>query len=889
MIEPKRLIDPVGPKTAKIVFIHDSPNNLDIADHMPLSEDGGAGKQFAGWLRRVGINREGVYVTNLVKHSLYKDSFAPMYIDKQKHVKPTDELRAYWQMMDRELAELHPNIIVPLGREAMFYLTGKSSIEKWRGSIIADRFERKVVGTYDPQKVVYNYKNRATSIMDMKRIQTESLYPEIHLPEREYLIEPTFEQAMEFIEECRKADYVGTDIEVQWYKYVSCIGLAPTPFRAMSIPFIQNTKPYWNFPQYKAIKKALAQLLREGDIIGQNFHFDWSWLYQEGYEDINLVFDTMQAQHVAWPELPKSLAYMASIYTREPFWKDEAKEADPDNKAHTHVKDYLKYWTYNCKDAAVTRELIKPLNRELDATDQREVFDREMEYIHVFVKNTMKGWNTNNDLRKELRSGIKKETRRLMREIDRQLPDDWKCRTCKGVGTLRKKSKEKVPVPHKTTMCPECKHKPIGPDGKKAKKFVAPGCDKCQGSGKKMVLKHVMEATTCPDCKGNVRGHLNPDSSHQVKELLYEHLKMPKMYKKGAGHSLTIETLALLKLQVKKPHPILDLLLEYSARSQELKLLKAKLGLDHRMHTSLACNTNSGRLSSSASPFGHGTNLQNQKRHGRFREMYQADPGFIIVAADYEKAEAYTMGYEAADMVYINALENCPKCKGPTGIIDPNCPICHGIGRGDIHTKNATIIFQKMWEDITKDERQLGKRCAHGINYEMSAPTIVDYILKELGAKYAVSQKEAKKFRELYLGTYIGIRDLQIFIGEEVKTTRMVENSFGRKHKFLGRPDAKTCREAVAWIPQSTVADLTNRSMLRVDKHPILGPEFLLQKHDELVVQVREPGFNGNVAYDKAISDLEELMTVEITAHYSGLKYIVPVEIKTGLNLGELK
>ncbi|MCK5641535.1 MAG: hypothetical protein KAJ19_12100, partial [Gammaproteobacteria bacterium] len=656
------------------------------------------------------------------------------------------------------------------------------------------------IGTYHPAAILRKYSNRPTALTDLRRIKNESLVPTISLPEREFIIQPDYNEVMNYLSDAMHADWVSVDIEVQWYKYISCIGFSFDPKHAISVPYILNTQGYWSNDHYWKIKKAVNEVLKTKPIVGQNFHFDWCWLRADGYEINNLWFDTMQAHHAAWPELPRSLAYMASIYTRQPFWKDMAKEADPDNKMHTHVKDYEKYWTYNCLDAAVTGELVTSLQNEIDAVGQRETFEHEMSLIPDFVDLTMRGFGFDKELRNKLRSDCKKRLKGYNKTIDDQLPGSWHCKTCKGVGHQRKQSKTQKQVPHAKTLCPDCKTKLPG-----ERKFSAPGCELCKGTGKKQVMKLVMEDRKCPDCKGGKK-HINPDSPAQLKTLLYDVMKMPEQHKKGMNRTVTSDRDALLKLQVKYPkREVLQTLLDYSEVAQEESSLKAKLGADGRMHTSLASNTNTGRLSSSSDPFGRGTNQQNIKRHGEFRKMYRADPGFVLMAGDYEKAEAYAMGYEANDAVYLDALENCGLCRGRTGIVDPNCPRCKGTGRGDIHTKNATIIFEKPWESIIKDERQLGKRACHGLNYCMGAPTLVDYVLKEMGAKYAITQRQAREFRELYFRTYTGLLTFQEFVEAEIKRCRIIWNSWGRRHEFIGRPDAKTCREGVAFVPQSTV------------------------------------------------------------------------------------
>ena len=67
----------------------------------------------------------------------------------------------------------------------------------------------------------------------------------------------------------------------------------------------------------------LAQLLREKDIVGQNFNYDRDKLRRLGFTVRRIISDTMLKAFAINPELPKGLAFITSIYTREPFYKDE--------------------------------------------------------------------------------------------------------------------------------------------------------------------------------------------------------------------------------------------------------------------------------------------------------------------------------------------------------------------------------------------------------------------------------------------------------------------------------------------------------------------------------------------------------------------------------------
>src|SRR5690606_4536808 len=76
-------------------------------------------------------------------------------------------------------------------------------------------------------------------------------------------------------------------------------------------------------------------------------------------------------------------------------------------------------------------------------------------------------------------------------------------------------------------------------------------------------------------------------------------------------------------------------------------------------------------------------------------------------------------------------------------------------------------------------------------------------------------------------------------------------------------------KEAIAWIPQSTVAIITNTGIREVDRHlPYSEVQFLLQVHDSAVFQVRTK--------DAAhwAREIQRLMTIEVPYSPRPLKMV---------------
>lgn len=77
-----------------------------------------------------------------------------------------------------------------------------------------------------------------------------------------------------------------------------------------------------------------------------------------------------------------------------------------------------------------------------------------------------------------------------------------------------------------------------------------------------------------------------------------------------------------------------------------------------------------------------------------------------------------------------------------------------------------------------------------------------------------------QQFQESYFKAFPGIRRYHAWIIQMLQTTRTLINPFGRKRVFFDNPTAKsTIREAIAFMPQSSIGDLMNLGMYKVWKN----------------------------------------------------------------------
>jgi uracil-DNA glycosylase family 4 len=353
----KLITYPSGSSQAKIVVVAARPGKHEVGlcycrgrHQVGIGLVGPSGELVWKLLGNHGICRDDCYVTNVRKD--FSD----------EHAVPTDhEIAEVLDELQRELAATSANVIVALGREALFALCGKSTIEPWRGSILESTLlpGRKVISTWHPAATFRRPEWVYVIDADLKRAAQQAVFPDIRRTARTFIIDPPVDEGIDRLKNLGQR--VSTDIEC-FGNAVSCIGVSDWYDFAMCIPIIggQNTtadKVY--------LVRELDWTLRSKMLVGQNFSmFDQRVLRGNGYGIGHVLLDSMLAHHLLYPELgmksktaddliekyagSHDLAFLVSMYTEEPYYKHLGKDWYP---------DWNQYWTYNCLDAACTFEV----------------------------------------------------------------------------------------------------------------------------------------------------------------------------------------------------------------------------------------------------------------------------------------------------------------------------------------------------------------------------------------------------------------------------------------------------------------------------------------------------------------------------------------------------
>jgi DNA polymerase I-like protein with 3'-5' exonuclease and polymerase domains len=169
----------------------------------------------------------------------------------------------------------------------------------------------------------------------------------------------------------------------------------------MSVPLLPLTHLKGHTPMAKADRvemwRLLGRFFESGvQVAGQNWKFDHEKLLRPCNFRIpeQPAHDTLILMHVLNPEFPKRLDFISSIYTREPYYKDEGKTFDP-------RKDSIdQYYYYNAKDSAVQMECLEEMLKEADERGLREYYETvRMPQHRFFMEMEQNGLPVDNDKR----------------------------------------------------------------------------------------------------------------------------------------------------------------------------------------------------------------------------------------------------------------------------------------------------------------------------------------------------------------------------------------------------------------------------------------------------------------------------------------------------------
>jgi DNA polymerase I-like protein with 3'-5' exonuclease and polymerase domains len=352
-------------------------------------------------------------------------------------------------------------------------------------------------------------------------------------------------------------------------------------------------------------------------------------------------------------------------------------------------------------------------------------------------------------------------------------------------------------------------------------------------------------------------------SNRDMQTLFYDRLRIPVIKKAGQP---TVNREALEKMEAYfVARPIIEHIVLLRELGKKIGVLKTDIDPDGRMRTSYnICGTSTGRFSSSYSSFGTGTNLQNIEEI--LRSIFCADPGMKMAYLDEPQGESRVVG--AIEWNLFKDGRYLDACEG-----------------GDLHTNVAKLCWPDLgWNGDPKADRVLAerpfyrhydyrfmcKKIGHGTNYGGKSWTLSRQAKIDIGP--------IEDFQPKYFTAFPAHLRWHEWVRNQLQTRGCLTTLTGRRRWFFGRRDSDdTYREALAYDPQGSLADILNRGMLSVWRAGVA--ELLMQIHDAILIQYPEE------AEDEILPRVMSKLTQHVPLKHDRTLSLVP-DIKVGWNWG---
>lgn len=799
--EKPRYRTTLGDPKAKIVCVLDFMSGYDVKEGKLLSGPPGNVLDLA--LQNAMMLKSEMYFMTLFKEPCTIQTARKFYYEKGVKKAATGYFtvagRQYADQLLNELRQLEPNVIVAIGPASINLLTRKTGQLKHRGSFytcphegikakifctmlphIACAGNKKTKDALEGRKAVSPYVYRYYIANDFKKLKRHADTRHILSPPRKLIVNSSFREVISFLDAhpMQRAKRIAVDIETLNYQ-VACLGIAVSSSLAISIPFDKR----YSIAEEAALWIRLGRLFADEKLtkIYQNQTFDvWFLALQNKLLHRGRLEDTMLAHHIMFPDMHADLGFLTSVYTDEPYYKDEGKIWE--QKTISQI-DLLAFWRYNAKDAACTYEIWSKIEKEIDQGGYRETYEQTIALCRPLIFWEYRGLAVNeNNLQEkkvEVADEIRKKSAELVQlagqELNANSPKQLQAyfygklgiqpyyntiRTPNGVESrvttddramarLARGTASRKPIPEARLVQTIRSLRKLSGTYLEVR-FDADRRLRCATHPRGTTAGRISTSTTIPFGTGTNLQNLPPAfKSFIVPDAGYFFIEIDKRQAEWVAVAYIFND------------PAMQMVIEQ--------------GLDP--HSATACM------------------------------MLRLDPSYIPLI----KLEDKTLGHtsDAEEISY--------------------------------YRKHAPPELQELYNQCktrflprTMSIRQCGKKSNHGLNY--------DETFKMFAMINEIQEKEARNIVESYHQIYPMIRTGHKEIQQQLAQSRSLVNPYGRKRHFRDRWGTDMFKEAYAFLPQSTVADCVNRAIIKayenkeklwyLDKNVFCG-----QVHDSVLLQ----------------------------------------------------
>lgn len=902
---------------------------LAIVGEAPGQEEDQTGRPFVGasgrfldsLLGAAGIDRDACFVGNIC-------NYRP----------PANNIHAWpWQSppiqesLDRltlDINRFDPHCVLLLGGTALYTATGdKRSIYSWRGSLfkcerqLSPFFGRKCVATFHPAAVLRQYDLTTLLRFDIARARDEATSPTLSLPTRRDVrglsidqIIRKMEHLAEYARTAKEPLWCSFDLE-GWWNRITRFSIASSPEEGFIVPLTAGEYgSFWKPEDEARLWVAIRRLLNDPSVpkVLQNSLYDRFVLaYKHGVLISNVAWDTMVGHWELYAEMEMNLGLQASIYTREPYWKEDRENDSLDIRE-----------AYCCKDSMVTEEIRKvqmQLLSQIPSSWNHAQFN--MRLLNPLLYMELRGMRYDMDLAKRERARTLEELWSLQHDFNtyanRTFNGTKQELLAKAIALCSKKREAQYVLSFQQLPAASTK-------------AYLEASTRLADLDKAGAFEGDMSATTLGEVETLLEIGLNTKSDDLV-EWLYIEQRYERQYKedKDGKATLTANVDALLNLYLKEKsfgHDARADVLKQVLKIRKLRYIETTLDAsvdeDGRMRCAYShVGPETGRAACKGSPTGSGYNLQTVTK--KLRKLFLADDGHYMFQIDLAGADGWTVAAHCKSLGDPTMWDDYMYGLKPAKIIARiYMQVQQELTKSLAVTRNAraeivTKVFQQfnalpreVLKELCKEVDQDGwlyfasKRIQHGSNYKMSPPTITNVIIKDshkfLGEPVYVDPSICAIIQQIYLMRYPGVTMWQDRVAQHVLTYQTLTAANGRIRRFFGRIkelgrnnqivlNHETWRAACSNEPQDNTTYATNWALYNlwhdVENRDSTRPTGLIieplhQVHDAL---------NGQFPIDRAewaVPRLREYFNN--TLIIGGVPTVIPFEGAYGRSWGEL-
>lgn len=350
-------------------------------------------------------------------------------------------------------------------------------------------------------------------------------------------------------------------------------------------------------------------------------------------------------------------------------------------------------------------------------------------------------------------------------------------------------------------------------------------------------LTRELESITDLDCVTDfVRENFNLGSPKQVKHML----QLMKVPVESTGEKVI--------LPYKNKFKVVELLLDYREWDKRrttygeniLEEINPKTGRLHVDHNQVGTVT--GRFAVSR--------LHQIPRENKYRRGFISRPDYKLLTIDYSQQEYRIAGAVSMEEKIIDAY----------------------LSGSDMHTMTASILYKVPIDEVTKEQRDIGKT----INFAVLYGTTAYGLSYNLG----ISLEEAENLLKLFHTGYPRLSLFKRRAEEIILEKKMSSTPFGRKRFWKEKSffkdyrernwyERKICREGFNLIIQGLAGDITKMAMVLIASSNPYGDKlkFYLQVHDELVLEIHDSIVEDATIYvENCMKSAEQRFLGEIPA-----------------------